>query len=156
MRISGLFQHPQKQHGRPCTVVGGRPWLALRTPERNWIVAARKTRAMSGHASISSWETSSIPGACVPRAAVDAPENQADNQLVGGAITAQPGRSGSTIDEIPALASAGLTDQVESRRPYPPSSLGRSSGDLDDSRAVCPISRYFNRAPGPQVTSYAH
>ena len=49
----------------------------------------------------------------------------------------------STIDEKPALASAGLTDQVESRRPYPPSSLVKSPGDLDDSRAVCPISRIF-------------
>jgi hypothetical protein len=46
-----------------------------------------------------------------------------------------------TTDEKPALASAGLTDQVESRRPYPPSSLGVSQRDLDDSRAVCPISR---------------
>jgi len=46
----------------------------------------------------------------------------------------------STIDEKPALLSAGLTGQVESRRPCPPSSLVKSPRNLDDSRAVCPIS----------------
>jgi hypothetical protein len=49
---------------------------------------------MSGDTSVSSWETSSIPGAGVPRAATDAPEKQAYIQLVCGAITAQPGGSG--------------------------------------------------------------
>jgi hypothetical protein len=33
VRMSGLFHFPQKCHGRPCTMVGGRPWSALRTPE---------------------------------------------------------------------------------------------------------------------------
>ena len=38
------------------------------------------------------------------------------------------GDPASTTDEKPALASAGLTSQVESRRPYPPSSLGEVNG----------------------------
>ena len=108
----------------------------------NHVVAARKTRANLGHANFQSWETSSIPGACVPRAAADSPVVQADIRLVCGALTAQPVEiRASATDEKPALASAGLTNQVESLRPYPPSSLMKSSGDLDDSRAVCPISR---------------
>ena len=56
----------------------------------NCDVAARKTRAKPGHASFQSWETSSIPGTCVPRAAADSPIEQADIQLVYGAVTAQP------------------------------------------------------------------
>jgi hypothetical protein len=44
--------------------------------------------------------------------------DQADIQLVCGAIVAQPAENpASTTDEKPALASAGLTGQVVSHRP---------------------------------------
>jgi len=50
-------------------------------------------------------------------------QDQADIQLVSGALKAQPvGEPASATDEKPALASAGLTNQVESRRPSQPSS----------------------------------
>ncbi len=79
---------------------------------------------MPGEASFQSGETSSIPGACVPRAASGSPVNKAHIRLVSGAMLAQPaGEPAGTTDEKPALASAGLTDQVESRRPYSPPSL---------------------------------
>jgi hypothetical protein len=48
--------------------------MALRTPVLTlncWVVAARKTRAKQDQASFQSGETSSIPGACVPRARVE-------------------------------------------------------------------------------------
>jgi hypothetical protein len=50
--------------------------------------------------------------------------NEAYIRLVYCADSAQPGEEpANTTDKKPALASAGLTDQVASRRPYPPSSL---------------------------------
>ena len=51
------------------------------------------------------------------------------------------GETARTTDEKDARFSAGLTDQVALRRSSPPSSLMKSSRDLDSSRAVCPISR---------------
>lgn len=87
-------------------------------------VAARKTRARPGHASFQSWETSSIPRRlCSSRRG--GYSGRAGCYPVGlwcryGTASGDPA---STTDEKPALASAGLTNQVESRRPYPPSSL---------------------------------
>jgi len=122
--IRWAFSQAREWHGRPCTVVGGRPWSALRTPELQLSCCGpndpREARSCEfpvvgdvvnpGHlCSSRHGGYSSIPG-CYP---------------VGlwchhGTASGVPV---STTDEKPALATAGLTGQVESRRPYPPSSL---------------------------------
>lgn len=51
------------------------------------------------------------------------------------------GEPASTANEKSVLETVGLTDQVELRRSWPPSSLDKSPRDLDSIRAVCPISR---------------
>lgn len=56
-----------------------------------YMFAARETHAMSGHAGFQSGETSSIPGACVPRTLRRMlRKHQADIRLVCGAVKAQP------------------------------------------------------------------
>jgi len=100
------------------------------------------TRAKQGHASFQSWETSSIPGTRVPRAAADTPASQAAIQLVYGAITAQPAeiRSARPTRNPPSQRRAWRARWSRVVHIHPPL-LVKSSGDLDDSRAVCPISR---------------
>jgi len=157
VRMSGHFQYPQKWHGRPCTMVGGRPWSALRTPELQWSCCGpndpRETRSCEfpvvgdvvnpGYpCSSRCGGYSSIPG-CYP---------------VGlwchhGTASRDPV---STTDEKPALATAGLTGQVESRRPYPPSSLREVIGRPGwQPRGLSDLS-YFYRTIGAAGSSYAH
>jgi hypothetical protein len=113
---------------------------------------------MSGVTSFQSGETSSIPGACVPRVAGDTPLTLwhlvlLDLRCQFGTANGEPA---GTTDEKPALASAGLTDQVALRRSCPPSSLPMMSPrDLDDSHGGCPIPR-TSVNHGPQLSSYAH
>ncbi len=110
---------------------------------------------MSGEASFQPGEAAPSPGACVPRAASGFPGNKAHIRLVSGAILAQPaGEPAGTTDEKPALASAGLTDQVESRRPYPPSSLrSQQETSITAARSVrslelqCVLGRSFLNTP---------
>src|SRR4029079_10478227 len=99
-------------------------------------------RPRPGPASFQSWETSSIPGAYVPRAATNAPTKQADTQLVCGAFTAQPAeiRLARPTRNPPSHRRAQRARGSRVVHIHPPL-LVKSTGDLDDSRAVCPISR---------------
>jgi len=79
-----------------------------------FLVAARKTHAKQVHTVFQSGETSSIPGACVPRTSgwLSVTSGSYPVGLWRHYGTAS-GDQASTTDEKPALASAGLTDQVE-------------------------------------------
>lgn len=54
-----------EKHGRPCTMVGGRPWLALRTPESaSQFCCSRPARTSE---KLLVRERVGVPGACVPQ-----------------------------------------------------------------------------------------
>lgn len=118
------------------------------------VVAARKTRTISGMTGFQSGETSSIPGACVPRAASEIPLTAGlQIQMVQDADTAQP------VEIQLARPTRNPTFRRRARwtrwrcvvHIHPPF-LMKFSEDLDDSPVGCPISRTF-LTQGPQSTS---
>jgi hypothetical protein len=81
----------RKKCGRPCTVVGGRPLLALMTPVSSIYfcgpIDPRDVRSSSFPVGGDIVNPRRLCSSCLLQ---DAPEHQAHTQLVFGAVAAQP------------------------------------------------------------------
>ena len=107
-------------------MVGGRPCLALRTPEdNNSSCRGPQDPRDTGDPDFQSGETTSIPGAVfyAPEAGAAytafAPPVEKGCLCHHGTASEEPV---SVTDEKPTLISVGLMGQVALSRPYPPSS----------------------------------
>ena len=94
-RVSGAtFHEPTRRHGRPCTKVGGRPCVALRTPDRlcNCLGPIQtETRAKGRYRTTDRGKTISSQVLVFLAPASSSPSwDQANIQLVCGAVVAQP------------------------------------------------------------------
>jgi hypothetical protein len=137
--VGGDFRN-QKQYGRPCTKVGGRPCVALRTPSQLCkIVSAQpklRPARQSGH-----W-TTNRGRTIIPRCLCSSCQRQIlhhSSRLNSNSLWCRygtaSGEPASMTDQQRALESAGLYGQVESGRPSLPSSLEKVCGGIPvDSR----------------------
>lgn len=129
-----------------------REWRLGRRHRRS-VVAARETHARRGHARFRSGETTSIPGTCVPRTSF---EFSGLIRLISGWSLMPLGHSQWRIcqhdrrETRPHIGGPDGPGGVASSITHPPL-LAKSPRDLDDSRAVCPISRTSVSIIGPQV-----
>ena len=91
---AGIFNSLLERHGRPCTKVGGRPCVALRTPDRlcNCLGPVKiETRARARYRTTDRGKTTSSQALVFLVPASSSPSrDQANILLVCGAITAQP------------------------------------------------------------------
>ena len=89
-----FFNSLLERHGRPCTKVGGRPCVALRTPDRlcNCLGPVEtETRAKARYRTTDRGKTKSSQALVFLVPASSSPSrDQASIQLVCGAVTAQP------------------------------------------------------------------
>ena len=89
-----FFKSLLERHGRPCTKVGGRPYVALRTPGQlcNCLGPVKaETRATARYRTTDRGKTKSSQALVFLAPASSSPScDQANIQLVCGAVTAQP------------------------------------------------------------------
>ena len=92
--LADFFNRLLERHGRPCTKVGGRPCVALRTPDRlyNRLGPVKtETRATARYRTIDRGITKSSQALVFLAPASSSPSyDQASILLVYGAVTAQP------------------------------------------------------------------
>jgi len=116
--LAGFFNSLLKGTGDLALPVGGRPWLALRTPRNDW-----SCRGPQDPHDTSCFERPVGGDIVIPRDLgssywLDVLGDWLQESAWRYCREAQPGNgdSASTTDETPTLESAGLTDQVESCR----------------------------------------
>lgn len=157
VRESWLFRQPSKQHGRPCTMVGGRPWSALRTPERTY-------SCCRGPQDPHEARSCALPvgGDVVdPRCLCSSRQRSFSTQDDGWCPVRQWCRTARPVENRLARPTRSPPSPRWARQTrwrgvvhIQPPLLRKSPRDLDDSRAVCPISR-TSMHQGPQPSSYA-
>ena len=139
-----FFNSLLERHGRPCTEVGGRPCVALRTPDRlcNCLGPVRtETRAKARYETTDRGKTKSSQALVFLAPASSSPSpDQANTQLVCGAVTAQPveNRLARPIRSPPSSWRACLARWSQIIHRYPPL-LRKLAGEPVDSHMSCPV-----------------
>jgi hypothetical protein len=133
-----FFNSLLERHGRPCTEVGGRPCVALRTPDRlcNCLGPVRtETRAKARYRTTDRGKAKSSQALVFLAPASSSPSrDQANTQLVCGAVTAQPveNRLARPIRSPPSSWRACLARWSQIIHRYPPL-LRKLAGEPVDS-----------------------
>jgi len=130
----------RKQYGRPCTKVGGRPCVALRTPGQLCKIVSAQPELRPARQSVH-W-TTDRGRTIIPRCLCSSRQRRVLHIQAGlysnslwcryGTASGEPA---SMTDQQPALESAGLYGQVESGRPSLPSSLEKVCGGYPSTAA---------------------
>jgi len=124
--LADFFNRLIERHGRPCTKVGGRPCVALRTPDRlyNRLGPVKtETRAKARYRTIDRGITKSSQALVFLAPAPSSPLcDQASILLVYGAVTAQPveNRLARPIKSPPSRRRACVARWSQVIHRYPP------------------------------------
>jgi hypothetical protein len=141
---AGFFNSLIERHGRPCTKVGGRPCVALRTPDLlcNCLGPVKtETRARARYRTTDRGRTKSSQALVFLVPASSSPSrDQAHIQLVCGAVMAQPveNQLARPIRSPPSSRRACVARWSQVIHRYPPL-LESGRGKPVDSRAPCPV-----------------